>query len=116
MAYAPYQLAVVVVLCAMYVYVLPSEYHFSFNCSIHQVLLQIVSLGIMLDLFLQQFYDHYNVMVNFVSFYPVDQVVVMLCFRLVLYDLVDQVVVMLCFKLLLHDVVDRVVMMCSSVG
>ena len=66
--------------------------------------------------FLQQFYDHYNLMFNFVSFYPVDQVVVMLCFRLVLHDLVDQVVVMLCFKLLLHDVVDRVVMMCSSVG
>ena len=38
----------------------------------------------------------------------VDQVVVMLCFRLVLHDLVDQMVVMLYFKLLLHDVVDRV--------
>ena len=50
-------------------------------------------------------------MFNIVSFYPVDQVVVMLCFRLVLHDLVDQVV-MMCFKLLLHDVVDRVVMMC----
>ena len=55
-------------------------------------------------------------MLNFVSFYPVDHMVVVLCFRLVLHDLVDQVVVMLCFKLLLHDVVDRVVMMCSSVG
>ena len=100
----------------------------------------------MLDFFLQQFYDYYNVMFNFVSFYPVDQVVVMLCrdqihgllfahfyafiisylchvqcewsdsYRLVLHDLVDQVVVMLCFKLPLHDVVDRVVMMCCSVG
>ena len=55
-------------------------------------------------------------MFNFVSCYPVDEVVVMLCFRLVLHDLVDQVVVMLCFKLLLHDVVGRVVMMCSTVG
>ena len=51
-------------------------------------------------------------MFNIISFYPVDQVAVMLCFRLVLHDLVDQVVMMLCFKLLLHDVVDRVVMMC----
>ena len=115
MDYAPYQVAVVVVLCAMYVYVLPSDYHFSSNCSIHQVLLWIVSLGIMLDFFLQPFYDRYILMFNFISFYPVDQVVVMLCFRLVLHDLVDQVVVMLCFKLLLHDVVDLVVMMCSSV-
>ena len=70
----------------------------------------------MVDLFLQLFYDHYNLMFNFVRFYPIDQVVVMLCFRLVLHDLVDQVVVMLCFKLLLHDVLDRIVMMCSSVG
>ena len=53
-------------------------------------------------------------MFNIVSFYPVDQVVVMLCFRLVLQDLVDQVVMKLCFKLLLHDVVDRVVMMCFT--
>ena len=51
-------------------------------------------------------------MFNIVSFYQVDQVVVMLCFRLVLHDLVDQVVMMLCFKLLLRDVVDRVVMSC----
>ena len=64
------------------------------------MLLRIISLGIMLDFFLQQFYDHYNLMFNFVSCYPVDEVVVMLCFRLVLHDLVDQVVVMLCFKLL----------------
>ena len=53
-------------------------------------------------------------MFNIVSFYPIDQVVVMLCFRLVLHDLVDQVVMMLCFKLLLHDVVDRLVMMCFT--
>ena len=96
MDYARYQVAVVVVLCAMYVYVLPSDYYVSSNCSIHQVLLWVVSLGIMLDFFLQQYYDHYSLMFNFVSFYPVDQVVVM-CFTLVFHDLVDQVVVMLCF-------------------
>ena len=41
-------------------------------------------------------------MFNIISFYPVYQVVVMLCFKLLLHDVVDRAVKM-CFRLLLDE-------------